>query len=318
MKRFVLAGLAAAVAAAFAIGPAPAQAADKTIAFVVNGSSSFWTIANKGTDKAVSELKGYSVEFKIPGQSSAAEQRQIVEDMLARGVAGIGISPVDPDNSTALLNKAAGQVPLFTFDSDAPKSDRLLYIGTDNVAAGVQAGELIKKTLPDGGKIMLFVGTLGNANARERVEGIKKAIAGTKIEIVDIRTDDIDFAKAKRNVEDTLTKYDDLAMLVGLYSYNTPIIYDAMKAAGKLGKIKVVGFDEDPVTLRGVQEGVIEGTVVQQPFEFGYQTVKLLAQYIEGDKSFIPADHLKIIPTRLIDSSNVADFQKTMKELLKK
>ena len=287
MKRLILAGLAAAVASVLAIGPA--TAADKTIAFVVNGSSDFWTIAHKGTDKAVSELKGYSVEFKIPGQSSAAEQRQIVEDMLARGVAGIGISPVDPDNATALLNKAAGQVPLFTFDSDAPKSDRLLYIGTDNVAAGVQAGELIKK-----------------------------AIAGTKIEIVDIRTDDIDFAKAKRNVEDTLTKYDDLAMLVGLYSYNTPIIYDAMKAAGKLGKIKVVGFDEDPVTLRGVQEGVIEGTVVQQPYEFGYQTVKLLAQYIEGDKSFIPADHLKIIPTRLIDSSNVADFQKTMKELLKK
>jgi len=182
----------------------------------------------------------------------------------------------------------------------------------------VQAGELLKKTLPSGGKIMLFVGTLGNANARERVEGIKKAIAGTKIEIVDTRTDDIDFAKAKRNVEDTLTKYDDLSALVGLYSYNTPIIYDAMKAAGKLGQIKIVGFDEDPVTLHGVQEGVIVGTVVQQPFEFGYQTVKLLAQYIEGDKSFIPADKLKIIPTRVIDGSNVVEFQKHMKELLGK
>jgi len=316
MKRLILTGLAAAVSAVLAIGPA--QAADKTIAFVTNGSSDFWTIAHKGTDKAVAELKGYSVEFKIPGESSSAEQRRIVEDMLARGVAGIGISAVDPDNATALLNTAAGQVPLFTFDSDAPKSNRLMYIGTDNVAAGVQAGELLKKALPDGGKIMLFVGTLGNANARERLEGIKKAIAGTKIEIVDTRTDDIDFAKAKRNVEDTLTKYDDLSALVGLYSYNTPIIYDAMKAAGKLGQIKIVGFDEDPVTLHGVQEGVIVGTVVQQPFEFGYQTVKLLAQYIEGDKSFIPADHMKIIPTRIIDSSNVADFQAQMKELLKK
>jgi ribose transport system substrate-binding protein len=316
MKRLILTGLAAAVSAVLAIGPA--QAADKTIAFVTNGSSDFWTIAHKGTDKAVAELKGYSVEFKIPGESSAAEQRRIVEDMLARGVAGIGISAVDPDNATALLNNAAGQVPLFTFDSDAPKSNRLMYIGTDNVAAGVQAGELLKKALPDGGKIMLFVGTLGNANARERLEGIKKAIAGTKIEIVDTRTDDIDFAKAKRNVEDTLTKYDDLSALVGLYSYNTPIIYDAMKAAGKLNQIKIVGFDEDPVTLHGIQEGAIVGTVVQQPFEFGYQTVKYLAQYIEGDKSFIPADHMKIIPTRIIDSSNVADFQKTMKEMLGK
>jgi len=147
MKRLILTGLAAAVSAVLAIGPA--QAADKTIAFVTNGSSDFWTIAHKGTDKAVAELKGYSVEFKIPGESSAAEQRRIVEDMLARGVAGIGISAVDPDNATALLNTAAGQVPLFTFDSDAPKSNRLMYIGTDNVAAGVQAGELIKKATSD-------------------------------------------------------------------------------------------------------------------------------------------------------------------------
>ena len=80
----------------------------------------------------------------------------------------------------------------------------------------MQAGELIKKALPDGGKIMLFVGTMGAANARERVEGIKKALEGSKVEIIDIRTDEVDFARAKRNVEDTLTKYPDIDGLVGL------------------------------------------------------------------------------------------------------
>ena len=206
---------------------------------------------------------------------------------------------------------------LFTTDSDAPESNRVLYIGTDNVAAGEQAGELIKKALPDGGKIMLFVGTMGAANARERVEGIRKVLEGTKVEIVDIRTDEVDFARAKRNVEDTLTTYPDIDGLVGLWSYNTPQIVEAVRAAGKEGQVKIIGFDEDPVTLRGIADGIIEATVVQQPYEFGYQSMKLLARYIEGDKSFIPENELLIIPTKVIDSSNVGEFQKTMADLLR-
>ena len=82
--------------------------------------------------------------------------------------------------------------------------------------------------------------------------------------------------------------------------------------------MQVIGFDEDPVTLRGVADGIVIGTVVQQPYEFGYQSMKLLAKVIEGDKSVIPANHLDIIPTNVIDKSNVADFQKKMKELLGK
>ncbi len=165
---------------------------------------------------------------------------------------------------------------------------------------------------------MLFVGTMGAANARERVDGIKKAINGSKIEIIDIRTDEVDFARAKRNVEDTLTKYPNIDGLVGLYSYNTPQIVEAVRAAGKAGQVKVMGFDEDPVTLRGIADGIVSATVVQQPFEFGYQSMILLAKYIEGDKSFIPENHLMIIPTKVIDKDNVAEFQNHMKELLKK
>ena len=71
---------------------------------------------------------------------------------------GIAISPVDPDNQTQLINETAGKVLVVTQDSDAPNSNRAFYVGTDNVAAGRQAGELIKEALPQGGKIMLFVG----------------------------------------------------------------------------------------------------------------------------------------------------------------
>ncbi|WP_247881185.1 sugar-binding protein [Skermanella sp. TT6] len=316
--KTALAGMAVAVlAGVMTTQPSFAQG-KKTLAFVVNVPADFWQIARRGTEKAQSELPNYNIEFYIPGEMSAAAQKRILEDLLAKGVAGVSISPVNPDNSTEILNQVAAKAVLFTQDADAPQSNRALYIGTDNVAAGRQAGEQMMKALPDGGKAMVFVGTLDAANARERLQGIKEAIAGSKIEIIDVRTDGGDQAKAKANVEDTLTKYPDIDLLVGLWAYNTPQIYNAVKAAGKGGSLKIVGFDEDQQTLKGISEGVIDATVVQQPYEFGYQSMIYLAKYIEGDRSFIPENKQRIVPTQVIDKSNVKDFAAKVRELLKK
>jgi ribose transport system substrate-binding protein len=257
------------------------------------------------------------MQVLITGQATAAEQRRELDNLLARGIAGVSISAIDPKNSTEEFNKVAAKAVLFTTDSDAPQSNRVVYIGTDNVAAGRQAGEEIKKALPSGGKIMMFLVTMDADNARERVQGIKEVLGGSKIQIADIRTDGVDFAKAKSNVQDALAK-GGVDCLVGLYSYNTPQIYSAVKEAGKAGKIKIVGFDEDPQTLRGVADGTIQSTIVQQPYEFGYQSMIDMIKYINGDRSFIPANKLIIIPTKVIEKSNVAPFQESMKELLKK
>jgi ribose transport system substrate-binding protein len=317
MKRILVPVLAGVMAAGLAVGVADAQQ-KKTLVLVTNGASDFWTVARRGIEKAQKEHPDYSMELLVTGQATAAEQRRELDDLLARGVSGISISVDDAPHATEELNKVAAKVPLFTTDSDAPQSKRVAYIGTDNVAAGKQAGEQIKAALPDGGKVMLFVGTLDADNARERVQGIKEVLTGTKVQILDVRTDQVDFAKAKSNVEDTLAKYPDIALLAGLWSYNTPEIYDAVKAAGKCGKVKIVGFDEDPRTLHGISEGCIISTVVQQPYEFGYQSMSDLIKVINGDTSFIPAGGLIIIPTKVIDKSGVAEFAAYMKQLLAK
>jgi ribose transport system substrate-binding protein len=321
MKRLLTPALLGALAAAL-VGPAMAQGTGgaggkKALALVTNAAADFWTIARRGVEKAQKEHPDYAMEVVVTGQATAAEQRRELDDLLARGVAGVSISAIDPKNSTEEFNKVAGKAVLFTTDSDAPQSGRVAYIGTDNVAAGRQAGEEIKKALPQGGKVVMFVGTMDADNARERVQGIKDTLAGTNITIADIRTDGVDFAKAKANVQDALAK-GGVDCLVGLYSYNTPQIYTAVKEAGKAGHVKIVGFDEDPQTLRGVADGTIESTIVQQPFEFGYQSMTDMIKYMNGDKSFIPANHLIIIPTRVITKGNVADFQTTMKQLLAK
>src|ERR1041385_1040743 len=248
------------------------QAASKKklkLAFVVNNASSFWTIAHAGVDDAVKELNGtVDLDFRIPSDGQAATQRQMLDDLIAKGIDGIAVSPIDPANQTEFLNKIASQTLLICHDSDAPDSKRVCYIGTDNVAAGVEAAKLIKEALPNGGKIMLFVGTLDAQNAKERYAGIKQELRGSKIEILDVRTDETDRVRAQKNVEDTLVKYPDVACLVGLWSYNGPAILNAVKSAGRGGQVKIVCFDEEDETLAGVASGLIHGTVVQQPYEF--------------------------------------------------
>ena len=314
MRNLVLAGITAALLCSV-VQVSGAQAADKkSLVFVVNGASDFWKSAEAGVKKAQAELPNYTLSLKYPEQSSAAIQNRLMDDLLANGAAGIMVSAVDPKTQTDELNKVAGQALLFTTDSDAPNSNRVAYIGSSNVLAGKQAGELMKKAIPNGAKCMGFVGLPGADNARERIEGIKSAIQGTKISMVDVRADDIDQPRAKRNVEDTLTAHPEVTCMVGIYSYNTPQIYQAVKEAGKLGQITIIGFDEDPITLGGVKEGTIAGTVVQQPYEWGYQGMKDMAKYLEGDKSVVPADHLMIIPTKLIEKGNVDPFWAELKE----
>ncbi|HTN95507.1 MAG TPA: sugar-binding protein [Nordella sp.] len=316
MKRLLMAGAALAMALSVTMS---ADAQDKkTLAFVVNGASDFWKIAEAGVKKAQEELPNYTLELKYPEQSSAAIQQRLMDDLVAAGVAAIMVSAVDPKTSTEALDRVAGQVPLFTTDSDAPQSKRIAYIGSSNVELGKDAGKLMLKALPDGGKCIGFVGLPGADNARERIEGVQSTIKGSKVEMVDVRGDDIDFARAKRNVADALSAMPDVACMVGFYSYNTPLIYETLKESGKLGQIKIIGFDEDPVTLGGVREGAIEGTVVQNPYEWGYQGMKLMAKVLEGDKSGVPADGLIIVPGQVIDKANVDAFETELKARLGK
>ena len=278
------------------------------LAFVVNNASDFWTYAKAGTKDAAKELGNVSVDFRIPSSGQAAEQRQVMDDLLAAGVDGIAVSPIDPDNQTEYLDSVASKTLLITHDSDAAKSKRVCYIGTDNTAAGVEAGKLIKEVLPNGGKIMVFVGQLDAANAQERLAGIKKELTGSKVEIIDVRTDDTDRARAQKNVEDTLVKYPDVAALVGLWSYNGPAILNGVKSGGKVGQVKIVCFDEEDQTLSGVAAGEIYATVVQQPYEFGRQSILRMAKYLGGDKSAL-AGGQQIVPTLNIKKDNVAEFK---------
>ena len=310
--------MAAATAAGLLLGAAamaPAYADDKpTLAFVANGASDFWKAAEAGMKKAQGELTDYTLEFKYPDQSSVANQQSLMDNLATAGVKGIMVSAVDP-KATDVLDKIAGETALFTTDSDAPNSKRIAYIGSSNVDAGKQAAEIAKKAMPNGAKCMGFVGLLDAANYKERAQGFVDGLKGTNITLVDTKGDGIDQTRAKANVSDVLAANPDINCMVGFYSYNTPRIYEALKDAGKLGAITVVGFDDDPITLGGIKEGNIAGTVVQQPFEWAYQGFKLMAAVLKGDKSGIPANGQLIIPTKILYAADIDAYAANLKAM---
>src|SRR5262249_26105300 len=104
-------------------------------------------------------------------------------------------------------------------------------------------------------------------------------------------TDDVNRKKAKENADEVLLKHKgDELCLIGLWAYNPPAIYEAVKSKERAGKVKIVAFDEAEETLDGIKAGDIQGTVVQQPFEFGYKAVKIMRELVKGDSSSIPKD----------------------------
>jgi len=106
--------------------------------------------------------------------------------------------------------------------------------------------------------------------------------------------------------------------MVGLFAYNPPIILDVLKERGDLGKVKVIGFDEDENTLQAIVDGEIHGTVVQDPYEYGNRSIKVLHALANGDESVIPASQFIDIPARQIRRDNVASFWKDLNSKLGK
>jgi len=277
------------------------------LAFVANTLDDFWSIVRLGCDVATRQLGNVDLDFRFPAERTAASQEKLLNDLVAGGVDGIVISPIDAENQTDFLNNIATKTLLVCVDSDAEKSKRTCYIGTDNVAAGKQAAALLKAALPQGGKVILFVGYANAQNTRDRIQGIQNGLAGSNIQIIDTLADDAKSAVASKNAQDALAKYPDLVGMVGIYGYHGPAILTAVRGAGKAGQVKIVCFEDYDKTMVGIAAGDIYGTIVQNPLKIGYQTIFRMDKYLRGDKSQF--DHGKIlIPSQSITKDNLTDY----------
>lgn len=285
------------------------------LAFVTNNASEFWKIAAAGVHKYEKEA-GVQIDIKMPPNGKTEEQNGYLENLVSQGYNGIAVSVIAPNDQVGAMNKTAKKTNLITFDSDCAKSNRLLYIGTNNFEAGKTLGAEIVKLLPKGGKMAVFVGTLGADNAAQRLAGIEEAIKGHNIEIVAKKEDATDRAKARSNVEDVINAYSDLNLVCGLWSYNGPAIAAAVEASGKKGKVLAAVFDEEQGTLDGIKAGSIQCTCVQKPFQFGYLSSKWLHDLAtKGDSAQLPAGNSIDTGVNIISKDNVEQFEKDLQAM---
>ena len=305
------------------------------LAFVTNGVDPFWDLCVGGVRVAEKQL-GIKCEVLMPPKG-VRDQKEMMEDLLANGVDGIAVSPIDAENQTPFLNEVASKTILITQDADAPLSDRIVYLGVDNYKAGRALGKLVKDAIPDGGEVILFVGRLEHIIARQRRQGVIDELLnrpirmdeeirfdpvdstnltslGSKYTILDTRTDNFDKWRAKSNAEDAITKHKDLKCMVGLFAYNGPACADAIREAEKLGSIKLCGFDEQDELLQAIADGHAYGTISQLPWYFGYNSIFILRDIYEGRKPSTKFIENSFAP---ITKANVEQFWLMKKEMAK-
>ena len=260
--------------------------------FVTNSNADWWNAVEKGMSDG-GEAFGANVGMRRNEGTTQGQIRLLEEAAGLADVKGVAVSVIEADApgvADALQAlKDAGKV-VITIDSDiAPVSAevRAAYIGTNNVKAGEAAGQAAAAIRPEGGKTCVFVGTSSAANARDRREGFFKG-AGPKFTQLETFDDGSDKAKAQSNVTTALSKYKDIGVMLGLWSYNAPPIAEELAGLPEVRKkISVVTFDLDELAVGHLEKGNIDVTVCQNPYEMGYQGVKLLKALIEKDEKAI-------------------------------
>lgn len=312
MTRILLGAVAAAVL--FGIGIADhAQAADKKVFAVVPKALGvpFYADAEKGCKEEAAKL-GAECLFTGPAQLDDAEQGRIVRDLITKKVAGIAIAPNNPDSISGVISAAmAKNIPVVTFDSDAPKTKRIAFIGTNNEAGGVSGGEAFAKALPKGGTYAVITGGLSAANLNDRIKGFKsklgsdfKEVSGSPFPCND------DSSTAVQLIQDILAKNPNIdgIFFAGGWPMFAPEAYMRAlknKAADlKAGKFVIVSFDTLPTQIKLLKDGYATTLIGQRPTRMGSESVEQLDKISKGGKVPPVTD----TGVDIVNSSNVDKF----------
>jgi ribose transport system substrate-binding protein len=286
------------------------------LVFIGGTPDNYWSVVRLGCDFATRQLGDVDLDFRFLESGTPAAQQELLSTLVTNSTTdGVVISPIDPESQTDFLNTLATNTLLVCADSDAAKSQRRCYIGTDNVAAGMQAAELLKAALPRGGKIILFAGYPNAENTQDRAQGIQKGLAGSDVQIIDTMWDGTASEVSQKNAEDALAKHPDLAGMVCLNGYQGPAILTAVRQAGKAGQVKIVCFEDYDKTMVGIAAGDIYGTIVQNPLKIGYQTIIRMDKYLHGDKTQFGNGKI-LIPSQAITKDNLTDYLAVQKNQL--
>ncbi|HEV3025051.1 MAG TPA: substrate-binding domain-containing protein [Pirellulales bacterium] len=265
----------------------------RRIILLTNGNSPFWDTGAAGLQAAEKELglheAGLAAVVEVNDGTPQGQIDKLRQFGSQADVAAIGVSVIDAANAAIAdeMRKLQDQgIQVVTIDSDvereAFRDARFAFIGTDNLVAGRELGTALAHLLPKGGEYVTFVGRTGAQNAIERVDGVAQG-AGGKFKSLDNMGDDIDRDRAQENVRNAIINHPKLKALVGIWSYNAPAIVHVAKELDRRKDFTIAVFDAEPVAIKDMDEGNVDVMVVQNPFQMGYQGVRLMKALIEKD-----------------------------------
>ena len=254
------------------------EAQEMKIGFVPKAlNQEFWITAKAGAEDAEKQLSGVQVIVDAGTSETAIdEQIAVVEDMLTKQVDALAVAPTAPDQLQPVLERASKQVPVIIVDSDIPGWDgKVSYIGTDNVKGGEVAGEYIIEQLEGSGTLALINGVPGATSGEDRITGVRNAVEGTDVEVVQEVAADFDRAKGVSAMEDILQSNPDVDAVFAANDQMALGALEVLKSRGKTGDVLLVGYDgTEEATVAIIEDEGIDATVAQNPYKMGLVGVK--------------------------------------------
>lgn len=334
-RRFlIVALLAAAVGVAWYrshVYSEPRPASQPKLVLMTGGSSPYWQLIANGAEAAAKDKQADLDVVLLEQDEDVDGQIKLLAQMKPGDVDGIALSPLDAEQQTRFINELAEKSVLATIDSDAPLSNRLCYIGASNYAAGSLCANLVKEAIPDGGKIVVLVANLTKNNVVERKQALEEGLGlggdsdsesdeeASSYEIVAELTDEGDLARCADQLTQALTDNSDVACVVGLNSYHAAQIVKVLKEQNALDQIKIISFDTEDETLENVEQGHIYATVAQDPYQYGYEAVRWLADNSQRTGNQLPLVGTRStvhISTKALHAEDVPEFREQYEKLL--
>jgi ribose transport system substrate-binding protein len=256
-----------------------------TYAIVYSIAVDFFDTVTRGAEDEIAE-SGKNIELivRAPDKGDVNQQIEIMENLINLGVDGIAIGPSDSDALSPYIDKAiAAGIPVLTFDTDAPNSQRLGYVGTDNYEAGKLLGQAVADLNPDA-KVIGSISVPTQLGLQQRVQGAKDVWAESypNIELLDMRSSGGDPAVTLSNIEDMVKTYPDFDVLIGIDAQGGPAAVSAWKALG-LGDKQAVVFDDLPAVVQGIRDGQITVAISQFEYQWGAEIINKLWDATHGE-----------------------------------
>lgn len=292
MNRLLASGAALAALALTAL-PLSASAQEEIAVIVKTTSSNFWQNVQKGAQAAMEDIEGYEMSFDGPATESAiADQVNLVENAINRGVAGIVLAPSDPNALVPVVRRAyENGIPVVIIDSALGEEGQDYYqsfLSTDNRAAGEMMAQEMIERVGDEGQIAIMSYVPGVGSEIGRVGGFTDYIENnSNLEIVQTLYSQSQMATALNQTTDVLTANPELD---GIFGANEPTAVGmgrAIQQAGKAGQLVALGFDGNADLQGFVRDGTLDAIAVQGSYQMGEKGVQTVVDILEGEE--VPA-----------------------------